>query len=290
MIKPAIFLKATATTITACILAACGGESSSSSNSTHTMTLTAPAMGAMDGKSVYTLNVKDIDGIAASDVSPQMTPLMNMVSGMQHSAPHSGCTDTDVDGNAQCTVYFLMPSMMNSVKMGDWELGFTLEDNDQEAISIPTTVSMAMNGPTKVTMTGNSGDLVSYTTNMSDDVTEENRKYYIFNNGIMSMEGTHSIELFTAAKENMMSFPTLAEGVVLSEGTDNELTVSSMSVQVSTDTTTWVTATSSTAGLWNATGIVGYTDTLYIKLSVNGEEKTSGENNYAELTSSEMSM
>lgn len=289
MIKPATFFKATATTLTACILAACGGDSSSSSNSTHTMTLTAPTMGAVEGKSVYTLNIQDQDSIPIVDASPKISPLMTMVSGMQHSTPESGCTDTDAEGNAQCTVYFLMPSQMmmakdKVMKMGEWELDFTLEDNDQEIISIPTTVGMAMNGPAKVTMLGDDNDKISFTSNVSDITTEENRKYYLFNNGIMPMEGTHSVELFIAAKESMMSFPTLASGTVLSEGTNNELTVSSMSVRVSTDNTVWTTATSLTEGLWKAAGLENYTDKLYVKLTVNGEEKTNNSEFYAVFT------
>jgi len=288
MIKAATFLKASATILTTCILAACGGESSSSSNDTYTMTLTAPAMGAVEGKSVYTLNIKDTDGTAVANASPKMMPLMNMVSGMQHSAPGSGCTNTDSKGDAQCTVYFLMPSMMNTVKMGDWKLSFSLENDDQEAISFPAVVKMSMNGPAKVVLVGDSNDQISYTTNMSNTKKTENRSYYIFNNGITAIDNTHSVEFFVAAKESMMNFPTLASDIVLSEGTNNEITVSNISISVSSDmnatSDNWVDATPSQDGIWNASAIAGYTDKLYVKLSVNGEVKTNNSEPYAIFT------
>jgi len=75
-----------------------------------------------------------------------------------------------------------------------------------------------------------------------------------------------------------------------------DLSVASMSVEVSNDGgSTWIAATdSSNNGHWSATGITGLTNgtagTLYVKVTVNGEQKTTdglaagGLNDYASFT------
>lgn len=287
MIKPATFLKATATTLTACILAACGGDSSSSNNDvkeapkttqthkteTHAFTVSLPTAGAKEGKSVFKLNVKDLSGTAAASVVPNMKPMMAMDAargGHHHSTPYTGCTETDAAGDSECTVYFLMPSKMaNGTVMGKWNLMFSLPDTEG---SIDYSPDVSMNMMAKAQLKGGAGDKIPKMTMM------ENRTYYIFNNGITKTVDTSSVELFLAAKESMMSFPTLTDNVVLNKDTDNALTIDSQSIilKVSSDKETWVDATSLDAakGTWKAEGINNLMKTLFIKLSVNGTEKT----------------
>jgi hypothetical protein len=67
-----------------------------------------------------------------------------------------------------------------------------------------------------------------------------------------------------------------------------------MTVLASTDNTTWIQASDNTKGHWSVTGLSGLssgtTGTIYIKLNVNGEDKTtdgntvSGINGHATFT------
>jgi len=93
------------------------------------------------------------------------------------------------------------------------------------------------------------------------------------------MGDNRSIELFIAAKESMMSYPALVQNQALNDGSaDYELTPTSIDVKVSTNNSDWVDATTSGGGVWNASSLTGLVDnqeaTLYVKLAVNGEDKT----------------
>lgn len=291
-------IKATTTTLAACLLMACGGDDDSSSTDqtpaqtsftytteSHTFTVSLPEMGATVGKSVFSVNVQDDTGSAIANLTPTMTPMMNMAAGHQHSAPHTGCTETDVDGNAECTSYFLMPSEMNGVTMGDWSLGFSLSEGS-ETISFAPVVKMAMGDTALAKLKGDDNDQIPAMAmqemtmhsmamdSMEMEVQTEARTYFIFNNGIMTMGDNSSVELFLAAKESMMSFPTLTQNLVLNADSANELTIDTLQVQVSSDNATWVNASSQGEGIWKATEITGLTDTLYVSLSINGETKT----------------
>lgn len=296
MIKPTTFLKATATTLTACILAACGGESSDSDNKEadrtsqvfpagdHSLTIYIPKDGAKVGKTTFDINIQKNDGTAVSSVVPSMLPMMAMEAGHTHSSPHTGCTQTDSEGNAQCSVYFLMPSEMNNVKMGTWDLEFSLPGYE-EVVNYTPMVTMPMGDTVLAKLKGGVDDQMpsmAMTMAMSDMSMNEMpssspRTYFLFNNGITHMEGTHSVELFIAAKESMTSFPALTSGLTLNEGSNGELSIDSIDnviVKVSADNSTWSNATSKGEGIWQANGISGLTTTLYVSLSVNGEQKT----------------
>jgi len=125
---------------------------------------------------------------------------------------------------------------------------------------------------------------------------DQNRAYYLFNAGLTGMTGNHDLDLFVAAKESMMSYPPVFVGTTLSSGTANELAVASMSVEVSTDASTWLPATDSGNGHWTVSGISGLTDgtagSVYVRVTINSEQKTSdgmapmgdGSNDYAVFT------
>lgn len=296
MIKPATFLKATATTLTACILAACGGESSDSKDSIpsktsqvfttegHSLTVYIPEDGAKVGKTIFDINIQETDGTAVSSVTPNMLPMMAMTAGHTHSSPHTGCTETDSEGNAQCSVYFLMPSEMNNVVMGKWDLEFSLPDYE-EVVNFAPMVTMPMGDTVLAKLKGGADDqmpTMAMTMAMADMPMDEMpaaspRTYFIFNNGITATGDNRSVELFLAAKESMKSFPALTAGLTLNANTNSELSIDSADnvvVEVSSDNSTWIPATSKGAGIWRATEISGLSDKLYVALTVNGERKT----------------
>lgn len=244
-------------------------------------------MSAREGKTQFQLQITD----AATGTTPQSgltVTLMGMMymASMNHSTPDVDCAESATAGTYDCTIYYLMPSSMMGSSMGYWKL--TAMAGGESAVFYPT-VDMAMNGNGKVVLKGQSGDMIP------SMMGTENRSYYFYKDSVTGSTGSHTIKLFLAAKEGMMDFPALYVGKVLNSGTANELTVSSMSVEVSTDGSTWVAADGSgNDGYWTATGVTGLTDgvegSFSIRLTVNGEQKTtdgaapSGSNNTAQIT------
>lgn len=284
MFKPNSFIKATATTLATCMLMACGGDDSSNDDAKYVLSLNsaeAAKTGVM-GKTVYSVSVKDDDGNEIYGVTPTLKPMMAMNAGHHHSSPHTGCTETNDLGNSDCTVYFIMASAMNGESMGTWTVDIALEG--AETLSFNPDVTMPMNETVRVNLKG-----------VDDKVGETPRIYNIFNNSAMASNGNRNIELFISSKETGMSFPALATNTTLSEGTDDVLSVDTVDVLVSTDKDAapadWTTATSKGNGIWSA-NVENYTNTFYVKLSVNSEAKMSGTLDYAtfEKTSSMMKM
>lgn len=267
MLKPNTFIKATATTLAACMLMACGGASSNNDNETlYTLSLESEQTGVV-GKSTYTINVTDKDGLAVYGETPIMKPMMAMAADMgghHHSSPHVGCTETDNEGNSACTVYFSMGS-----SMGTWSVDIELEN--AETLTFNPNVTMPMDETVKVNLKG-----------VDDKIGDISRTYTIFNNSMMASNGNRNIELFISSKENMMSFPALVTNTTLSEGTDDVLSVDSIEVQISTDidAAIWTPASTTGKGVWTA-NIENYTKTFYVKLSVNSEVKVSSGKDYA---------
>ena len=269
MLKPNTFIKATATTLAACMLMACGGESSNN-DTQYTLSLESEKTGVV-GKSTYTINVTDKDGLAVYGETPIMKPMMAMTAGHQHSSPHTGCTETDDQGNSDCTVYFLMASAMGDEVMGTWSIDIELEN--AETLTFNPNVTKPMDETVQVNLKG-----------VDDKIGDISRTYTIFNNSVMTSNGSRTIELFISSKENMMSFPALATNTTLSEGTADELSVDTVDVLVSTDKDAapadWTTAAPDGNGIWSA-DVENYTKSFYVKLSVNNEVKVSSGNDYA---------
>jgi hypothetical protein len=247
-------------------------------------------MPATEGKTLFKVRVSD----AATGATPQtglslrVMAMMHMAT-MAHSTPDADCAESATAGTYNCTVYYLMPSLMMNTSMGYWQLT-VMAGMDESAIFYPT-VTMAMNGNGKVVLKGQSDDLIDSMTGT------ENRAYYIFKDSVTGATGNHTIKLFVAAKESMMSFPAIYAGKILNQGTVHELNISSMSVAVSTDGATWLPADGgSNDGYWTASGVSGLTDgvqgNFFIRVIVNGEQKTTdgaapagdGSNDYATVT------
>ena len=227
----------------------------------------------MEGKSVFTLEVTDLStGSLVPGLNISVMPMMTMVSGMMHDSPVSAVTDNG-DGSYEVTVYYLMPSsMMNGTPMGDWDLQVMIGGMNGEVAHFYPDVMMAMGDSVKATLLGQSDMIAGM-------MMAENRKYFMFKQSLMGVTDNHSFGLFLAARESMMSHAAVYLGAVLNQGDINyELTVSSISVEVSTDATNWQAATGSGDGYWTVSGLSGLTNNvageIYVRLSVNGEQKT----------------
>jgi len=241
------------------------------------------------GKSTFTLRITEI---ATSTPTPGLTvavmPMMEMVAGHMHDAPVTAVTDNG-DGSYEATVYYLMPSSMNGTKMGDWELQIMIGGMGGEVARFEPDVKMAMNasfqlkGQADMIMGMNGGDPLP-------------RTYFIFKDSLMGTTGNHSLKLFLAARESMMSHVALHENVTLNAGAMYEYLISPISVEVSTDETNWTAMFDQGDGNWTVTGLTGLTDgvqaSIYIKLTIQGEQKTTnglaeagdGSNDYGVFT------
>jgi hypothetical protein len=239
-------------------------------------------MGATQGKTMFKMKLSNPDGSPAPGKMVTLMPKMHMP-GMSHATPLGAITDNG-DGTYTCAAYYLMAS---GPGMGYWELKVMIGMND--SVTFYPSVGMAMGDTTRTTLTATSSN---DTIGSGMGVTK--RPYYLFNDGL---SGTTGFNLFIAAKESMMSFPAVSIGTVLSSPTG---TITSMSVRASTDSDPdpnnkiWIDAVAGTnPGQWSLSGLTnlasGVSDTIYVQLTVNGEQKTldglvsnaSGTNTYA---------
>jgi len=234
----------------------------------YTYTLTPPEMGASEGKTTFKLTVTDSNGPVVGE-TPMMMPMMYMASGHMHSTPSTGCSMTDASGVAECTVYFLMPSVMgNGDVMGNWDLMFSVGMGDNaESVHFFPKVMMAMGDDTvKLKLEGGAGDLDHVQDMMGNDA---GRKYYIFKEAVTGTAGNHTVQFFVATQDNMMSFPALND-----DGTaSGDLAGAVVSVYAEN-----LAATSKGDGIWEIANVGNLVDGqqvgLELKLAVNGEGKS----------------
>lgn len=234
--------------------------------SSYKVTYVEGSMKAMQGKTTFTIGVTKLsDGSAAPGLAVTLAPKMYMPT-MSHVTPVDTITDNG-DGTYTCVVYYLMAS---GPTMGYWELKVGV--NGEVATFYPA-VAMSMGDTTKVTLK-----------NMTDKIPNmmgmlSPRSYPVFKDSLMAgMGGTYTFKAFIASQESMMSFPKVYSGLVLSPGTASELTVNTLSVQASTDGTTWLPMTEDTVnkGHFRVTGLTGLSTgvagTIYVKLTINGND------------------
>ncbi|NVO00919.1 MAG: hypothetical protein HXX17_16505 [Geobacteraceae bacterium] len=252
-------------------LAACGGSGGTSAayDSVQTASykveyipLTAPA----EGKSTLKFRVTNkVTAAAVSGATVSLTPNMNMATGMSHGSPIGGITD-NADGTYSCTVYYLMASAMaDGTPMGTWDLKFTV--NGEDATFNPT-VAMNMTNARRAlkgladTIPGSMGGAPS------------KRTYSLFNDG----SAGSSVKFFIAAVDNsaMTMFPPVYTGGTFHDAMSTPWIASPVVVELSSDHTTWITAT---AGAYNGQWVGTIPSlvaggTFYVRLTVNGEQKT----------------
>ncbi len=242
---------------------------------------------AVNGKTEFTLKISDHNDIAQTGMAVTIKPKMNM-DGMTHGTAFEGtCSEGTTTGEYGCTVYYLMPSiMMNDRSMGFWELKVMVGSLDGEHVFFYPTVRMAMGDTAQVRLKGRNDKIpssINHDAGNTSDMTNEARTYYLFKKSLTGMTGNHSFEFFIAAKENMMDYPAVSVRTTLnSDDLNYQLSILTMSVEVSTDAVNWVTATDhgehEHSGQWVADNISGLTDgseaVLYVRLVVEGEQKT----------------
>lgn len=231
-------------------------------------------MAATQGKTTFKLKfTKRSDGSPATGLALSLMPMMHMAS-MGHSTPVDTIVEEGTSGIYDCTAYYLMAS---GPGMGYWSLNVMISTgmgmgSSETAIFYPA-VSMAMGSDTVRAMPYGPDDIV---TSMSGTQTN---KYFLFRDGVVSA-ATPTLKLFIAHGEMMnMTFKPVTNGTVLSSPTG---TITSVTVQASTDKSTWVNGTNSAGGHWSLTGLTGLvsgqTATIYVKLNVNGQDKTTDGN------------
>lgn len=247
------------------------------------------AMAAMQGKTEFKVRLTNLsDGTPKTAAAVTLMPMMHMEA-MNHATPVDGCSESNTPGTYDCTLYYLMASqMMGGSSMGYWDLNVMIGGMMGESAHFYPTVTMAM------------GDVRATLKNANDDIAAmmgtEDRTYYLFKSNLSGMGNNRTFQLFIAAKESMTSYPAVYESVTLDSGREMmaDLDVTSMSVEMSTDGSTWIAADgSSNDGYWTATGISGLTDStegdIYVRMSINGVQYTTngqtpagdGSNDYA---------
>ncbi len=265
------------------LLSACGKSSSGTASTAVYNVAYVPGTGMnapVEGKTTFQLDItKRSDGSPATGLSPAVTLTMTMTDGMTHATPIDSVTEsTTSPGTYNCTVYYLMAS---GPTMGTWEMDVTVGG---ETTTFTPDVAMAMGNDTwRATLYG-PDDIVSGMSGTSYN------KYYLFKDGMLSAS-TPTLALYISHGESMnMHFVPLSSGSVLSSPTG---TVTAVSVQASQDSafTTPLTAVDNGDGHWTVSGLTGLvsgqTTTIYVKLGVNGQDKTtngattSGTNAYA---------
>ena len=250
-------------------------------------------MPPVQGKTQFKIRVANrsdntaVTGLVASG-SLNLVPWMHMAT-KSHSSPWDNTIVDNLDGTYSCTVYYLMSTAMGGTSMGYWRLAVEIGDpGGPETATFYPTVGMAMGTDTvRATLKGQNDNIVA--------APAEQRTYYLFKDGAMTYDNvsTHTLNLFVAAKESMTSFPAVTVGTTLHDAGGAAWTVNDVSAEASTDNTFntgVVNGENSGGGHWSFPGIAGLprgsTGTVYVRLTVNGERKTtnglapSGANGY----------
>ena len=246
-------------------------------------------MGPMEGKSSFKVRITDHAGTAQTGLAVSLMPMMYMESHM-HSTPLGSVTNNG-DGTYDLEIYYLMgSSMMSGMSMGYWQIKVLVGGMMGEMAYFYPDVMAAMGDTARAILKGQA----TGTDKIAGMTMDMPRPYTIFNEGVTGTTGNHDVSFFVAARETMMSYPSVNTNTVLNAGNAYELTVASITVEVSTDASNWTTANETANGHYAVTGLTDLTDgsagEVYVRLSVNGEQKTtdsssvSGMNGYATFT------
>jgi len=231
-------------------------------------------MAATVGKTMFQIKISDkntgspVTGLAGSGALT-LTTKMYMATGANHGTPVDVIVEDGAHpGTYNCTIYYLMASGPN---MGFWELKVTIGSGTTETAIFYPKVGMAMGTNTIIQRLYGPADIIS-----SPSGTQYTR-YVLFRNGSVNAS-TGTLNLLIAHAENMMMyFNPVSMGSVLSSPTG---TVTSMVVSAATDTafSSPVIGTDGGDGHWSLSGLTGLTSgvttTIYVKLQVNLEDKT----------------
>jgi hypothetical protein len=230
-------------------------------------------MAAATGKTMFKIRITDrttgspVTGLAAANALALLTE-MHMAT-KNHGTPVDVITeDGSNPGTYDCTIYYLMASGLN---MGFWELTVMVGSGTPEVATFYPQVGMAMGTDTIIQRLYGPADIISMPSGT------QYTRYVLFRNGSVNAS-TGTLNLLIAHVENMMmDFPLVSLGSVLSSPTG---TVTSMTVTAATDTafSSPIVGVDGGNGHWSLPGLGGLTSgvttTIYIKMNVNGEDKT----------------
>jgi len=245
-------------------------------------------MAAATGKSMFRIKLSNLDGSPASGKAVTLRPYMYM-STKSHTTPLEAVVESTTPGTYDCTVYYVMSSVMSGISMGFWELAVTI-DGSETAIFYPV-VAMPMGNTTLTKLSGVTDAIMGL-------AGQEKRTWFLFNDGLTGVAGNNTFKLFLATKEMgaTLTFPAVKVGDSLNNAAGSPWQVTAIAMEVSTDAANWTPATDSGAGHWTAGGLSGLTagtaGKIYVRLTVNGELKTtdglplaaSGSNGYQTFT------
>ncbi|MCK5263737.1 MAG: hypothetical protein KAJ92_08610, partial [Gammaproteobacteria bacterium] len=274
-----------------------------STSASYNFSYTSQMMMGMDkeGKNNFQVNITDVNSDPVTGQNVTVMPMMYMALKTHSAAVDGNCLE-NAPGVNDCTVYYSMGSrMMDGSSMGEWDLKIMVGGMTGESAHFYPEVMMAMlNAELGVGADNphiklkNSGDTI---TDMDD--VESARTFLLFKSSLIGTTDNHSLQLYIATMESMMSFPAVYPGVALNAGTMNQLNIDTMTVDVSTDpafTNPISLSGSSNDGYWTSAAIQGLTNTvqtrLYVRMSINGLNYNSsidgvlieGVNEYATFT------
>jgi len=244
-----------------------------------------PMMDAMEGKTTFTLRVTDNAGAPVTTLAPTLTPNMYMTGAdMAHRTPSADIIN-ELNGDYTVSIYYLMGSrMMDGSSMGYWDLVIDLDGSStttDDIVHFYPSVMMAMGGDTvEVTLTGQTDEIIGM---MGLPV---GRDYHIFKDKLMGSDGSYNFTVFIAATESMMSYPTLIEGVTLTDKVGGDFVASGIVVNMSIDDgATWIPADNNGDGLWTTSTTLpltsGVETQILVELTVSTEVKTTNNLDYA---------
>jgi hypothetical protein len=211
------------------------------------------------------------DGTPATGKTVTLLPFMYMASKSHTTPADAVIEDTATPGTYSCNVYFVMSSTtVSGASMGIWQLKVNI---GSEAAYFFPNVAMPPSGITTLTK------LTGINDSISTSAGPEKRTYFLFRDNLTTgTGGNYTFDLFLATKESMLSFPAVKVGSQLKDQTGAVWTVNTLTVEVSTDTTTWVNAIDGGNGHWSASGLTGLAagvaGKIYVKVRVNSEQKT----------------
>lgn len=222
---------------------------------------------AAQGKTSFKIKLGNRNyGSAATGKTITLMPKMYMPS-MSHSAPVDAVVESSTPGTYDCSVYYLMAS---GPGMGIWELKVMI---GMETATFYPPVAMAMGTTNRAALNGVS-DVIGSMMGMGTS----KRTYYLFNDSsTFGMSSTFKLFVAAADDSMMMKFPAVAVGSTLHNEMNVARTVSSMTVEASTDNgSTWSSLTSGATGHWSVSGLTGLASggTVKVRVLIDGEQKT----------------
>ena len=295
-----MFKQFTLATLAALTLSGCELDDSDSNNdaSSDTYSFDLTLGEVTKGVANVAVTVTDNEGNALPDENITVTANMKMADlpdgseGMQHGTPFSSNSgELNEDGQFNTTAYFLMPSVMGDMAMGDWSIEVAFEG---ESKTFDINVDMATSDVKK--LIDNEDQIPKMTMDMNSmemdaQMEMENRWYYLFERTRMVMDNMNSFEVFIAAREDMLTYPAVALGTTLNEGVMGAaLSITNVNVEMcnaindcAPQSVNWVSAAAvaEQPGVYKAMGLglVGDdSDEVEVRLTVNDSLKTSDGN------------